>query len=67
MENRTAEENEARLIRAQLESIARLQKSQVEVFEKISSDLKEIRVAMVLLVIIFVLALMVFVYRFALP
>ncbi len=64
MDNHPNDENEMRLIRAQLESLAKQQKRQIEVFEKISGELKEIRAAVVIMLLIFVFALMILVYRF---
>ena len=63
MDNQTDEENEMRLIRAQMESLARQQKLQLEIFENISGDLKDIRVAAVAMVIIFLLALVLILLR----
>jgi hypothetical protein len=63
MDLNTDKENEVHLLRAQLESLAKQQKRQQEVFEQISADLKDIRVAMVFMVIIFFLALVLYVFR----
>ncbi len=62
MENNPGEGDELRLIRAQLESLARQQKQQIDIFKKATDDIREIRVAAVIMVIIFLLALMVYVY-----
>jgi len=63
MDLNTDKENEVHLLRSQLESLAKQQKRQQEVFEQISANLKDIRVAMVFMVIIFFLALALYVFR----
>ena len=63
MDNKIDEGNELHLIRSQMESLAKQQKSQLEVFEKISGDLRDIRVAMVFIVIISLLALVLYAFR----
>ena len=63
MDNKIDEGNELHLIRSQMESLAKQRKSQLEVFEKISGDLRDIRVAMVFIVIISLLALVLYAFR----
>ena len=63
MDDRTPEESELRLIRAQLESLARQHKRQVEVFEKIYKEVRDIRGVMVVMLIVFLLALLIFALR----
>lgn len=63
MDEQTTEENEVRLIRAQLESLARQQKRQVEIFEKISTEIRDIRGVMVLMLILLLLALLIYALR----
>lgn len=62
MENNPGEGDELRLIRAQLESLARQRKQQLDIFKKATDDIREIRAAVVIMVLIFLLALMVYVY-----
>jgi hypothetical protein len=63
MDDRTPEESELRLIRAQLESLARQYKRQVEIFEKISTEVRDIRGVMVVMLIIFLLTLLIYALR----
>ncbi len=63
MDDLLSEEHELHLLRKQVESLAKQQNRQLEVFEKISNDLKDIQVSVVFMVIIFLLALLVYVFR----
>lgn len=59
----TEGQSELRLMRAQLESLAKREKEQLELFEKIAGELRDMRAALVVLAVSAVLGLLIYAIR----